>query len=460
MKYLLRSSLVTVALCAPAFAAPPSSQTLINSSLGHFAKKHEFSGITINVAGRYLPAVNYIMNHVRTFEEYTGAHVNMVRYPENEERSKLVADASSKSKGFDIYLLDNNLVPLFASNNWIQPIGQRLNRYYNVDDIYDVLRRSYSWKNKLYGLPVYSEITLLYYRTDLFKKYHLSPPTTMQDLAKDAQALNHPPRTYGIALRGLRGEGMNVYIWTEWLRSYGARYFSNTMMPEFDSSRAIAATKDYHRLISKYAPPGSGSWGWPQVESAFASGRVAMIVEASAFYPLFNNPKDSSVVGKVGYAVVPAGPCGRFPANFSIGFSVASTVQRNSKQEKADIAFLQWATSGEMEKARLEHGIGNVDRTSVANSATAQKVISPSFRKVVAQSEQLTPYEYRPMIPQWFTVGNDIGVQLEDIFTDREAAKVGLAKAAKQATAYLKSAGVLGSARPYSAVAPKVRACK
>lgn len=421
-------------------------------SASSYAGAGSLSGVTINIACRSLPAMDFIQKHKDIFEKATGASIKFTNYPENDLRSKIVADASNHVGGFQIYCLDNNYIPLFASNKWVAQLDPVIKPEYKVDDIFDSLKTSYSWQGKLYGLPIYSEVTILYYRKDLLDGAGLKVPTTLDELEVAAAKLTKPPQTFGIALRGLRGEGMNVYTWTEWMRSYGSDFLDADMKPVFNSPEAVEGTTHYSNLINKYGSPGNGTWGWDKVSSAFAAGRVAMIVESTAFYPVFNDAKQSNITGKVGYAVVPAGPKGAFPANYSIGLAVSSTVAPDSKQFAAATAFLQWATSQEMEFARTDKDIGNEDRKSVNQSDLLKSKLDAGYIKAVSDGQALTKTQYRPMIPQWREMGDIIGAQIETVFTGGKSAKEALDAAAEQTSARFKDQKVSDTKRAYEEV--------
>lgn len=454
MKRLTTPLMALAIMALPAMAHAEDYQAAVKASLPDFASPNEFTGITINVACRHLPAMDFIQANKALFEQYTGAKINFTDYPENALRSHIVADASNKAGGFQLYCLDDNYIPLFASNKWVQPLDASIKPAYKLDDVFDSLRQSYSWGDNLFGLPIYAEVTILYYRKDLFAAANMAPPKTIADLEADAKALDKPPATFGIALRGLRGEGMNVYIWTEWLRSYGGNFLGPKMQPVFDSPQGVEGTQHYSDVIRQYGPPGSGAWGWPQVESAFAAGRVAMIIESTAFYPSFNDPKQSNIVGKIGYAVVPAGPKGAFPANYSIGLAVASSVDAKSKTFEAASDFLQWATSQQMEFARTAEGIGNEDRKSVHTSDLLKSKLDPAYIAAVGEGQAITQKNYRPMIPQWREMGDIIGAHIESVFTGGTGAQAGLTAAAGEVATRFKAQGVLGTDRPYKELFP------
>jgi multiple sugar transport system substrate-binding protein len=454
MKYTSLPAFAFSLMLLPAAAYAQDYEAAVKSSLPDFTQANAFSGVTINVACRHLPAMDFIESHKALFEQYTGAKINFTDYPENDLRSHIVADAANKAGGFQLYCLDDNYIPLFASNKWVQPLDSVIKPAYKIDDLFDSLKSAYSWQGKLSGLPIYSEVTILYYRKDLLAAKGIAVPKTIAELEDAAVKLKNAPRTYGIALRGLRGEGMNVYTWTEWLRSYGGDFLGPQMQPVFNSPEAIEGTEHYAKIIHDAGPPGSGTWGWPQVSSSFAAGRVAMTVESTAFYPTFNDPKQSNVVGNVGYAVVPAGPKGAYPANYAIGLAVAASVDPASKTFTATSDFLQWATSQQMEFARTAQGIGNEDRKSVNQSALLKSKLDPAYIEAVSEGQKITKTNYRPMIPQWREMGDIIGAHIESVFTGSTTAKDALDAAATEVSGRFKTEGVLNTPRQYEELFP------
>lgn len=95
---------------------------------------------------------------------------------------------------------------------------------------------------------------LLVYRKDLLEKAGIKPPTTLEEFAEAAKKLNDPANgVYGVALRGQRGSGANVWRWMPFFRGYGGQWFDGDK-PVFDSPAAVKATQTYLDLF-KYSAP-------------------------------------------------------------------------------------------------------------------------------------------------------------------------------------------------------------
>src|SRR5258708_19380925 len=85
--------------------------------------------------------------------------------------------------------------------------------------------------------------------------------------------------------------------------------------------------------------------------------------------PPIEDPNASRVVGKIGYALVPAGPKGQYSAAYGDGVGIA---QASTKKEAAYL-YCQWAVSKTMGARLLQSGGGVPFRNSVLNDDTGRK---------------------------------------------------------------------------------------
>ena len=92
------------------------------------------------------------------------------------------------------------------------------------------------------GIPVSSDVELLYYRQDLFDQQGLAVPATMDELYETAVTLNNPGQMAGICLRGRKI--FTVMPFSGFLWSYGGQHFDDIARPQkatFDSPAGLAA---------------------------------------------------------------------------------------------------------------------------------------------------------------------------------------------------------------------------
>jgi multiple sugar transport system substrate-binding protein len=401
-----------------------------------FAQEEKpFEGVKLTAINWGLPQITYIKDHISEFEKMTGAKVDLKIYSELEVRSKVILDLATKAGEYEVVEVDNMYVPELVENGWLVPLDPYINPAYHLEDVFESYIATNSWEGKLYVLPIYAESTNLFYRKDWFEKERIKLPETMKEIEKVAKHFTEPKRNrYGIALRGLRGEGMNVYIWTGFLRAFGGEYLDENFEPIFNSTKGIQATTFYKKLLKEYAPLGASSFSWDHVGNALAFGNVAMIIDATDMYNVLLDLNPGGM-DKIGYAMVPAGPHGRYPAVFSSGWGISKWT--NEKERKAAAEFIQWATSKEMQIGMTkETGILSPTFTSVINSPPYleqyAKMSKPHWGTILLESAEIALPDYRPRIPEWRIMGDIIGIWLEKIFHDEVNVQEGLNEAAKE----------------------------
>ena len=186
-------------------------------------------------------------------------------------------------------------------------------------------------------------------------------------------------------------------------------------------------------MLREYGPPGCASYTWDDVQTSFMTGKVAMIIDASNFFTRIEDTSKSAIAGNIGYAMVPAGPAGRYPGIYAMGFSISSIGAKTEKERKAAAEFIQWATSKGMEKRKALDGIISVTRESVFNDADFQARYGAynGWLESTNQSIKEAMAEYRPRIPEWREIGNLIGIAVEEAIAGIKAPEAALNEAAK-----------------------------
>jgi len=445
-KYLLIVGILLMSLLA-ACAGEPASDEGSDSDSG------SLEGTQVVVALRSLPETDFIVERLPEFEEATGIDVEIVNFAEQQLREKTVQDLSTGAGQFDVIAVDSVFVPEFAEAGWIVPLDGLMTDEYDIEDLPASVRGLLSRDGNMYGVPVYAEITHLMYRQDLFDEAGLEPPTTMEELAETAQYFSENVEGVdGFAIRGLRGNGMNVYTWSQWLRSYGGEYLNENSEPIFNNEAAVEATENYASLLQNYGPEGAASFAWDDVQTAFATGQVAMIIDANNFYTRIADPEKSEVADKIGYANVPAGPAGQFPGNYTLGFGISAVGATTDAEQRAAAEFLMWATGAEMQEASIEAGIVSQTRTSVLTSDKFNESFPEAWLTSTIESWAMTDPNYRPLFTGWRAMGDRIGIAVQEVIAGDKDAQTALDEAAAEVTDNFEQLGLLGQPRPYPAM--------
>jgi len=277
-------------------------------------------------------------------EQNPNISLNWVIVEENILRQRVTTDVSTGSGQFDLVFLGLYEAPIFAKRGWLQPIGE-LPADYDLEDVFKSLRDGLSYDGKLVALPFYGESSFLMYRKDLFEQKGLKMPEqpTYDDIAKFAAALNDKDHGfYGLALRGQPGWGENMATVDTMANSFGASWFDMEWHPTLETPAWKNALSTYVDLVKKYGPPGVTANGFNENLTLFSSGKAAMWIDATVAGGILENPKQSQVVGKVGYAPAPIAVT---PNGSHWLWSWAFAIPSKAKNAEGAKKFAAWATS-------------------------------------------------------------------------------------------------------------------
>jgi multiple sugar transport system substrate-binding protein len=319
------------------------------------------------------PFTTYIEPKVPEFEKMTGIKVTIEAFPEDQYRNKrtIELNAGGKVDGYMIMPGQDDLH--YWKAGWLQPLDAYVADHalteadWNFKDFFPSFAKASSVDGKLIGIVINAETSLLAYRKDLFTQFKIKVPQTMKELEEVAKFF-HGKEVDGKKMVGitLRGKGAAATSqWVDFLYSFGGSWTDAQGKSNLASPKTIAAFKFYGDLLRNYGPQGGTMLHWAESTSMFMEGKAAMIYDANVFKALYENPKESKVSGKVGYATIPAGPAGRLPhvSNWSLSIGKASTPER----QKAAWLFIQWATNKNNSLGALLAGVP-AGRASAWNS--------------------------------------------------------------------------------------------
>ena len=358
---VLLMSLMMVA--TPVFSAgsqeskPVSAENLAVDEDGIAWRK--YAGTQLHLGMNKHVYTETIKKHVGDFEKKTGIKVVIEDYAQDEFMSKRLVDLSSGAGTFDIVMMDS-VATQAARAGWIENLDEWFKRSdlinmdkYNLDDIAPSWKLAFTVDGSLYAIPVSGEKQMLFYRKDIFQEHGLKVPTTFDEVEKTAKFLKtkYPA---GILVRGQKIHTVSNATGVIW--SYGGK-IADSMdynYAVFNSPEAVAGVDMFTRLGREYGPVGIENYTWYECVTDFQQGKAPMYLDMSVFMSQFEDPKVSTVSGKVGYAPMPAGPAGSKPTGGAWSLSMSSA----SKNKEASFLLLQWLTSPETsEKIVLDAGI-------------------------------------------------------------------------------------------------------
>jgi sorbitol/mannitol transport system substrate-binding protein len=297
-------------------------------------------------------------------EDFTKANPDItlewVTLEENVLRQKVTTDIATKGGQFDVITIGTYEVPIWAAKNWLFELNA-LGGDYDVDDLLPPIRAGLSLDGKLYAAPFYGESSMVMYRRDLFEQAGLTMPDapTWTFVGEAARKITDKDKEiYGICLRGKAGWGENMAFLTATANSFGARWFDENWIPQFDQPEWKNTLEFYVNLMKDAGPPGASSNGFNENLALFNSGKCGMWIDATVAASFVTNPKESSVHDKVGFALAPDNGLGK-RGNWLWAWSLA--VPAGSQKAEAAQKFVSWATSKHyLEIVAAKEGWANV----------------------------------------------------------------------------------------------------
>jgi len=194
----------------------------------------------------------------------------------------------------------------------------------------------------LYALPFVGNVQLLFYQEQLLSKYHLSPPTSWQEVLEIGRKIDaEEPARYGYAIRGGTGEAVTVnFIPILW--AHGGAILTDEG-PSIDSPQAIRALKFFLDLY-EICPPGSIAYDNEEMTQILLDRKVAMNINWPAWYFKFIGSK-SKAKGPMSITSVPKA-LDRSAQAFGGGATGTWLVAIPQKANSPKLAFelIQWAT--------------------------------------------------------------------------------------------------------------------
>jgi trehalose/maltose transport system substrate-binding protein len=317
------------------------------------------------------------------FYQDTGIDVNIVEGAgsSTDHYSQLVRDFQGHSSAFDVMVIDVvwpgafapylvDLKPYLSSAE----IGQQAAGIVANDTV----------GGHLVAMPWFGDYGILYYRTDLLKKYGFSaPPTTWDQLTTMANTIatgerKSNPSFSGFVFQGDSYEGLTCDA-LEWLASSGTPNFVVNGKADLNNPSAVKMLNLVKGWVGTISPRGVTSYQEPDSLNVFQSGNAAFMRNWPYAYAI-SAAKGSKIAGKFDVTTLPAEP-GSKPVGTVGGWQLA--VSKYSKNIPASVAFVQYLTSPAVEKFDALFG-GYVPTIASVASDPAVRVAEPFLKPQIA----------------------------------------------------------------------------
>ena len=413
-----------------------------------------YKGATIRTIGEALPPLEAMKELAPEFEKRTGIKVEIEMYEHSEAVSKVMLDLNSKRGRYDFIIQPHRELGKFVTNGHVVPVDAfmadpqlRDPDFKPEDQLYQRLWKEISWYDgKDYGFPFTALTMYMWYRSDLlsddhekegFKAkygYDLAPAQNWQQYRDIAEWFTRPDqRLFGTALQGKRHEAL-WYEWLNFLYSFGGDVLDvksgSACGPVIvNSPQAIAAT-EYYKSLKAFSPPDTLNYFWDDVMALMQQGEVAqLIMWNDSTYAVAVDETASTVVGKMGFDLVPQGDGGKVAQVEGWTYLIPT----ESKNKEAAYLFVQWMMDYDQQLRQHLHG-GASARPDVYASADVQKL--PYSKASMESNEVAKP---KPTVPLSGEMTDILVRELSSYLADEKSAKEALDTSAQEISTLLGS---------------------
>ncbi|UAJ80005.1 sugar ABC transporter substrate-binding protein [Leifsonia sp. ZF2019] len=343
-------------------------------------------------------------------KKYPYVDVTIDAVPYTELLAKGMLNGTDTDPQYDLITLDDPWTPQLAQAGVLLDLTKDAapwtEKGYDWSDFNSAPLAASEWDGKQYGVPLRSNMLLMFYNKDLYAKAGVPEPTpdlTWSEYMKQAPRLvqdtdgDGKPDSWAVGLTWMKGV-LSPPFWQAVLNSNGGKLFTDEMKPAFDTAAGAAALQTQVDLL-KYAPPGAESYNYTEPLDAFRQGKIATIFTwGSAYKSAAVDPAVTTLTPEqVGIQTMPAGSAG--PSTHRGIWSGA--VFKNSAHPEAAWTFLQWMSSRDGERFCTDTFGSFPARSSTLASTPAQPWMRPVFDTLQSAYDVAAKGEmWRPRSPE------------------------------------------------------------
>jgi multiple sugar transport system substrate-binding protein len=258
-----------------------------------------FSGSALGAEG------TLVQKQLKRFMQLNpGIRVELQRTPDdaNQRHQLYVQWLNARVGNPSILQLDVVWTPEFAAAGWVLPLDPYAPAR---SDFFPATVIANTWAGKLYALPWFADVGLLYRRTDLVP----NEPKTLEEMVSQAQvamAKRGGPR-YGIVSQGARYEGL-ITGFVEYLGAFGGRIIDDKGEVVVNRPEAVRALEFMRDELYKthVAPLDVLTWHEEEARFAFQNGNAAFMRNWPYPVAAMSDTSQSKVAGKFTVSPMPA----------------------------------------------------------------------------------------------------------------------------------------------------------
>lgn len=289
-----------------------------------------------------------------------------------EWHNKIASEFAIQGDAFDFAMWDSQSTAEFAGGGHAVLINDLFDQsdYLSPDLFPERSLKQYGEypdnSGEFFGLPINQDAYGLMYRKDLFEdpaeqtafmeKYghELRVPQTYQEAKMVAEFFTRPDEgLYGWGQMGGRAYDFATTASNSFMWSFGGELYNPEtyeVVGYLNSPASIDGVQAFVDMF-EYGPPGSGNWGWDEINAAFQQGQLAMAMQWFYFNGSNADPEVNPHAADTGFAILPGaiGRDGLFRRQFSVG-GQGMGLNKYSKKLPELVEFMEWYFQPEQQK--------------------------------------------------------------------------------------------------------------
>lgn len=377
-------------------------------------------------------------NALKKFEGLTGIKVNLQWDKLNSSDmtdkmwNEMESSFTDEEPPYDLICADPIIIKEYAFKDRVEELNELIDKdNYELEDLEPMSLTASTIDKSIYGLPGCFVCNVLMYRVDLFKKYSIKVPATMEELYKSACDVQRAVREdgckdfYGITARGATGAGYIGWIFTStWAPSWGVDF--NEGYSVIESVEHISALENFVGLLQKAGPGEQPEMEWIESLNYYKSGKSAMIIEVGTeFANLYK--KGGKIIENSRCVMVPSGPSGKPHPGL---YAPAYAIPKKSKVKDAawELAKFLCSPKQQLEDALLSEAVETMSK-SVLKDKSMDKHFRPDLLEVTRKNRNYARDE-RPYSKHGLKYLSILGNEYNEVLRNKKTA----ARAMKEAS--------------------------
>jgi multiple sugar transport system substrate-binding protein len=257
----------------------------------------------------------------------------------------LTQKLKNRSSDVDVFFMDVIWPPEFAAAGWAMPLANIFPKAEQEKFLSGPVKAN-TYRGAIYGIPLFIDSGMLFYRKDLLDKYGFKAPETWDEMVKQGRRITAGELREGRDIYGFSGhfkqyEGLVCNMLEYILSNNGHVLDPDTGKSEIAGKPAVEAIKFVRdKIIGGAAPKGVLTYEEPESLALFIQGKAVFHRNWPYAWAVSNNPERSQIVGDVAVARLPHFPEGKSHAILGGWQLGISNFSRNKEAARKFILFL------------------------------------------------------------------------------------------------------------------------